>query len=166
MPGNSNSGRRPKTNREKQLIGSHNRDRSRDFEPPPCAEFEKMPEPPARLRQEARDWWEALAPMLWNNGTLHPLHSGALATLCRAKADLEGFENLLSEDFNKRFIPKRDSDGNVISIDISPVQKQVDKIRDQVTKMEREFGLTPASCDNVRAARPASKGKPIKSITS
>lgn len=164
MPGNRNSGRRPKTNREKQLIGSVHRDLDRDNEPPPCA-VEEMPKPPADLSSAARDWWDSLLPMLWNNGTLHPLHAGALAELCRAKADLAGFQTMLAEDFRKRLIPKRNANGDVIGVDIMPAQKMVNQLRDQVMKMEREFGLTPASCDSVRAARPASAGKPIKSVT-
>lgn len=107
MPGNANSGRRPKyTDDERKLLGFPPSRRNPNEPQAPEGEVTR----PAHLSKMAVDVWDELAPLALSMGTLTVADTAAFGTLCELEStrrhasqqkDAKGWAMFtLSEDYN------------------------------------------------------------------
>ena len=106
-----------------------------DAEPKPRA---WVPRCPAHLDAEAKKEWKRLVPMLKRMRVLTEVDGMALATLCQAWSTLVKAQAKLTE----MGILYKTPNGYIQQ---SPLFSRVNQNVDIVTKLSREFGLTPAS---------------------
>lgn len=107
MPGNANSGRRPKySDSERQVLGFPPSRRNPNEPKPPSAPIVK----PGHLSQMASEVWDEMAPECEEMGTLTAADTQAFATMCELEStrrhaskqkDAEGWAMFtMSEDYN------------------------------------------------------------------
>ena len=116
-----------------------------DKTPPPCPDY---------LDDVARSEWDRQVEILMDMGVLTEADGPALATLCvatsilaRAQKELETSDLTVSE-------------GSRVNPIITVINTQIDTI----TKISREFGLTPAARTRIRADDQVMLGDPIERI--
>jgi P27 family predicted phage terminase small subunit len=101
------------------------------------------PTPPDWLADDALQEWNRIVPLLDAAGLLKRLGRAALVAYCTAWAELADATRELAKG------------GTVIETEngpmLSPHVKRADKAREQLVKLGREFGLTPAAETGVKA---------------
>jgi len=113
---------------------------NRKLEPKPD---QRSPIRPAWLKGEARKAWESLVPQLKKMGVLTRIDRNALARYC----DMWRRWRELCEfiDINGTTLPLKKRDGTIYDIKQLPHAKQETQLRDQLLRLEKEFGLTPSA---------------------
>jgi len=137
-------GTKPKPVRLKILEGNPGRRKLNMDEPKPAP---IAPECPDWLLDDAKEEWKTMSIMLEKLGMLTFIDKAAFAGYCQAYAKWKK-----AEEFIKKFgftykIPKKDKEGNVVSIFIAafPEVSIARASLEQVRQFCSEFGLTPSS---------------------
>lgn len=139
-------GPRPGPNAMKILRGNPGKRRVVDC-PRPEADEQALPRAPAWLDAEAKVKWKELVPQLERMGVLARIDRDALARYCdtwawwrrmRAFIDQKGETYLL-----------RDDEGKPKYIQQLPQVAIAHKLATQLTRLEAEFGLTPAARSSI-----------------
>ena len=93
---------------------------------------------PSGLGYHGKKIWNRLLPMLGNQGVL-------------TDVDIAGFERycFLWDQWKALTKEKKDDEGNRIEVDINKLMK----LESGFSKLEQQFGLTPASRPNVKATK-------------
>jgi len=110
----------------------------------------KAPECPAHLDDMARVEWDRMVPILLGMGVLTEADYMALGTLCQAFSTMAKAQDQL----NKTGILFKTPNGYVQQ---SPLVSIVNQNADLVTKLCREFGVTPSARSRVNAQEKSEK---------
>src|SRR5450830_364039 len=137
-------GTKPKPVALKLLEGNPGRRKLNTDEPKPLP---IAPECPDWLLDDAKEEWKAMSAILERLGILTSVDKAAFAGYCQSYAKWKK-----AEEFIKKFgftykIPKKDKDGDVVSIFISafPEVSISRSSLEHVRQFCAEFGLTPSS---------------------
>lgn len=134
---------------------------------PPCPE--ELP-CPKWLTGMAREVWGRLVPMLHRAGIIREADRHVLERYCVAYAQWRGILEWL--DVSGTQIVSRDpTSGVVVKIEEFPQVRRAERLADQMLRMERHLGLTPAARadlvgdqisphENRGGARPGQTGRP------
>ena len=97
---------------------------------------------PSGFGYHGKKIWKRLLPMLAEQGVL-------------TDADIAGLERycFLWDQWKLLTKPKRDEEGNLLDVDINKLMK----LESGFSKLEQQFGLTPASRPNIKATKVESK---------
>ncbi len=104
---------------------------------------EGVPECPDWLDDEAKAAWHDVAPMLESMGVLTRVDGHALARYCRLWSRWRKAEAFIAEKGD--MYPLRDENGSVKYFHQWPQVAIANKLAQQLTKLEAEFGMTPSS---------------------
>lgn len=150
------AGRKPLPTHLKIVKGTARPHRLNKDEPRPPV---TVPAPPAHLDERARDKFTDLAEMLARYGVMTELDVGALARYavvwCRW-TDAEA-------EVKRRGPVVKTEAGNIVQ---NPFLAVANKCVLQLTQIEAEFGLTPASRSRIRAAAPTYTSDPFEEFLS
>ena len=137
-------GTKPKPVKLKLLEGNPGKRKLNMDEPKPAP---IAPKCPGWLLDDAKEEWKQMSSALEKLGMLTFIDKAAFAGYCQAYAKWKK-----AEEFIKKFgftykIPKKDKDGNVVSIFIAafPEVAIARSSLEQVRQFCSEFGLTPSS---------------------
>ena len=106
---------------------------------------------PDWLLPEAKEEWKKLSPTLEALGILTTIDKAAFAGYCQSFAKWKAAEQFLKKHGTTYKIPKRDRDGNIISVYMasSPEVAIARASLEQVRRFAAEFGLTPPSRERI-----------------
>jgi P27 family predicted phage terminase small subunit len=104
----------------------------------------RIPKCPAHLDQRAREEWRKLIPILKRMRVLSEADGMTLANLCQTYSTLVRAQ----EKLNEMGILYKAPSGYIMQ---SPLLSVVNQCVDTITKLSREFGLTPASRSRLSA---------------
>lgn len=113
---------------------------------PPC---------PKWLDDDARNCWRRLADKLDAAGILTVIDGNALARYCHLWARWRRAEDFIKEKGD--MYPLKDADGSVRYWQPWPQLSIAHKLAQQLTRLEQEFGLTPASRPRISVIPPATQ---------
>ena len=137
-------GTKPKPTKLKLLEGNPGKRPLNMNEPKPAPIAPKCPD---WLLDDAKEEWKEMSPVLERLGILTLVDKAAFAGYCQAYAKWK-----MAEEFIKKFgftykIPKKDKEGNVVSIFIAafPEVAIARSSLEHVRQFCAEFGLTPSS---------------------
>jgi len=138
------AGRKPKPTKLKLIEGNPGKRPLNLNEPKPNP---NIPECPDWLLDDAKEEWKRMSVTLQKLGMLTFIDKAAFMGYCQAYAKWKKAEEFIKQHgFTYKF-PKKDKEGNVISIYIAPFP-EVGIARaalEQVRQFCSEFGLTPSS---------------------
>jgi P27 family predicted phage terminase small subunit len=123
---------------------------------------DRIPDPPERLRDEAREEWVRIAPELYRLGVLTVIDLRPLACYCQAYGDWCEAEDAMiaakADDPHSFGLTLETPNGGIIA---NPLVRIRASARDKVMRYATEFGFTPASrtriSGNASANEPAPK---------
>ena len=98
---------------------------------------------PKWLDDEARKVWAELVPMLEGMGVLTRIDGHALARYCRLWSRWRKAESFIEE--KGEMYPLRDDNGRVKCFMQWPQVAIANKLAQQLTRLEQEFGMTPSA---------------------
>jgi len=101
------------------------------------------PKCPTWLDEEAKAAWRQVVPMLEGMGVLTKADGNALARYCRIWSRWRKAEDFIDE--HGLVYPLKDDDGNVKCVQQWPQVSIANKLAQQLTRLEGEFGLTPSA---------------------
>jgi P27 family predicted phage terminase small subunit len=108
------------------------------------------PDPPDWLDDDARKAWDELVPMLEGMGVLTRIDGNALARYCRLWVRWRKMETFIQE--KGEMYPLRNDDGNVKCFVQWPQVAIANKLAQQLTRLEQEFGMTPSARARIQVA--------------
>ncbi len=157
MPGvkGKSGGHNRKPTRHKQLVGEKHKARTQTKEPD---RVEGNVLPMASLDEYGQRIFDYYGPMLENNGTMSRADAFAFTMLCKKAADWMS----LVQNIDRRKLTFMNNKGDE---KIAPLIKLEMQTYDQLTKMMREFGLTPVSRASVVKIGKNENELPFKGIT-
>ena len=136
-------GRKPKPTNLKLLAGNPGRHplNKNEPKPPPVA-----PRCPGWLNKTAKKEWKRIAPSLEQLGLLTEIDMANLAAYCRTYAEMIKAEQFLEKHGLTYQIPKRDEEGNVISLYVQqwPQISIVRRCQEEIRSYSALFGLSPS----------------------
>ena len=137
-------GRKPKPTNLKILEGNPGKRPLNLNEPKPIS---IAPECPDWLLDDAKKEWKRLAPELERLGLLTILDMAAFAGYCQSYAKFKAAERFLKKNGTTYRIPKKNKEGEVISVYIAPSPEVAiaNQCLKQIIALASEFGLTPSS---------------------
>lgn len=100
------------------------------------------PKKPNWLKGDAKKCWEALVPQLKIMGVLSKIDGNALSRYCKMWGDWRKLDQFLEKNGSTFPLKK---DGVIYEIKQFPQSKMAQQIRDQLLRLEKEFGLTPSA---------------------
>lgn len=117
---------------------------------PPC---------PRWLCKDGKAVWKQVAPLLDDMGVLAKIDRNALSRYCEYFARWKQASVWIKE--NGEVYPLRDDDGKIKCFQQFPQVGIVNQLGQQLSRLEKAFGLLPASRANIKIAPPptASKNK-------
>ena len=129
----------PKPTALKKLSGSWRADINHAEPEPP----EGIPEPPDFLCEQALAYWDALVPILQDMGLITMADGDSLALYCQSLARLAQCEKIINEEgpTYKTYTPN----GELSMIKMRPEAGLAKQLYPIVTKLGKEFGLSPAA---------------------
>ncbi len=119
------------------------------------------PDPPDWLDDEARETWDRLVPMLEGMGVLTRIDGHALARYCRLWSRWRRAEAFIEE--KGEMYPLRDDAGKVKYFQQWPQVAVANKLAQQLTRLEGEFGMTPSARSRIQLAPVAGERRTDKS---
>lgn len=149
MPGNRNSGRRPKPTALKQLQGNPGKRKLNLNEPKPP---EGRPEMPQGLTREAKQEWKRIVPMLEQMGILTVADGKALAAYCASYAAWMQAERHIAK-FGIVLATVDEETGQSYVKANPAVRIRGDALR-LMKSFLTDFGLTPASRSRLHVNEP------------
>lgn len=135
-------GPRPRPNAIKMMRGNPGKRRVVDCPRPEAAET-RLPSAPAWLDREAKAKWRELVPQLKCMGVLARIDRDALSRYCDTWAWWRRIRLFIDEKGETYLL--RDDDGRPRYIQQLPQVAIAHKLATQLTRLEAEFGLTPAA---------------------
>jgi P27 family predicted phage terminase small subunit len=138
------TGPKPKPTKLKLLEGNPGKRKLNKNEPRPANISSTCPD---WLLDGAKKEWKRLSPQLEALGILTDIDRAAFAGYCQSFAKWKAAEQFLKKHGTTYKIPKRDRDGNVVSVYMAPFP-EVAIARaslEQLRQFAAEFGLTPSS---------------------
>ena len=135
------------------------RAKTRDGEPEPSP---GLPECPAWLRDKAKLAWGQLVPLLDDMGVLFRVDEKALARYCELWARwLEASQWIQA---NGEVWEKKDEEGNLTYAQQYPQVGIVNKLGEQLARLESQFGMTPSARAGLTVDndKNKTKGKPAQ----
>jgi P27 family predicted phage terminase small subunit len=165
VPGTSKSGRKPKPLRLKLLTGGRVRQRDRRVADVPPA----LPNCPAGVQADdkARAHWEALTTRLGPLRLLRATDGEALAMLCFALADADRLREEFQRTQCRGLLVERleRSDGTVRTRPrLNPLLRAISDNSRLVRQWLSEFGLTPATLEQVPPAPAPTPADPLEAL--
>jgi len=152
MPGNKNSGRKPKPTGLKLISGNAGK------RPLNLAEAEidlDRPLPPPHLTDDAKVEWGRVVETLYLAGLMTAVDRAALAAYCQAYGRWAQAERALAEmaakDPTTGGLLIKTSNGNAIQ---NPLVGIANKAQADLVRYAAEFGMTPSSRSRVQATPP------------
>ena len=145
-------GPRPIPNAIKALRGNPGLRRLNVHPRPEATEMARKippPSPPAWLDAGARAKWRELVPLLRQMGVLARIDRGALARYCDTWAWWMRSRKFIEEKGDTYVL--RDEEGKPTYIQQYPQVSIAHKLATQLTRLEGEFGLTPAARASIHA---------------
>lgn len=115
-----------------------------------------VPDCPEWLDDEAKSAWQDVAPMLEGMGVLTRIDGNALARYCRLWSRWRKAEDFIEQ--KGEMYPLRSDDGKVKYFQQWPQVSIANKLAQQLTKIEAEFGMTPSARARLSVA-PISKAQ-------
>lgn len=144
--GQKSGGHNRKTNREKEILGVARRRLAAESPPPPKgAEFVLELD---GLDEAGRLFYEKTMAALKANGTMGDGEELALHVMARRLVDWCEADAQIRK--YKRWLPRRDKDGNVVGMDVSAFHKIERELWQDLLQLQREYGRTPLSRDQIR----------------
>jgi len=138
------AGRKPKPVKLKLIEGNPGKRPLNldELKPNPIA-----PKCPSWLMNDAKKEWKRVAPELEILGLLTHIDMASFAGYCQSFAKWKKAEEFIKKHGSTYKIPKRDKDGNVVSVYIAqfPEVAIANQCLNQVRAFCAEFGLTPSS---------------------
>ena len=110
------------------------------------------PDRPEWLDDQAKAAWDELAPLLEGMGVLTRIDGNALARYCRLWSRWRKMEAFIEE--KGEMYPLRTEDGGVKCFQQWPQVAIANKLAQQLTRLEQEFGLTPSARTRIHIDRP------------
>jgi P27 family predicted phage terminase small subunit len=110
-----------------------------------------VPSPPPWLSAEEQAGWEELVPLLEGMGVLSRADGNALARYCRLWSRWRKMEKFIDE--RGEMYPLKGDDGHVKCFQQWPQVAIAAKLAQQLTRLEQEFGLTPAARTRIQVNR-------------
>ena len=101
------------------------------------------PDRPVWLDDQAREMWDHLVPLLEVMRVLTRIDGNALARYCRLWARWRKAESFI--DSKGEMYPLKDNQGGVKCFVQWPQVGIANKLAQQLTRLEQEFGMTPAA---------------------
>lgn len=148
------SGPMPKPTALKKLEGTDRPDRTNPREPKP----QLGAAPPDHLQGEARDTFYMLAHEFNAAKILTVLDSPALTMLCEIYADYRELKDIVARD---GYLVDHVATGGFTVKKLNPVAPQLNKVRDQLLTLLRDFGATPASRTKVHTVEGTDEVDPL-----
>ncbi len=148
-------GHNRKPTRHRQLVGEQHKARTMLPEPD---KVDGKVLPMVKLDDHAQRFFDYYAPMLENNGTMSMADAFAFTMLCKKAADWIA----VSKKTEDICLTSCDNKGNE---KIAPLIRLEMYLFDQVTKMLREFGLTPVARSAVTKIGNGEKRLPFAGTT-
>ena len=138
------AGRKPKPTNLKRLEGNPGRRPLNKNEPKPIP---IAPECPEWLSNKAKEEWARAAPVLERLGLLTELDRAVFAGYCQNYGKWVEAEKFLKEKGTTYAYPRKDKDGNTISLYIAPYPQVAiaRQCMELIIKLCAEFGMTPSS---------------------
>ena len=109
------------------------------------------PDRPEWLDDQAKAAWDELAPLLEAMGVLTRIDGNALARYCRLWSRWRKMEAFIEE--KGEMYPLRTEDGGVKCFQQWPQVAIANKLAQQLTRLEQEFGLTPSARTRIHIDR-------------
>ena len=128
-----------------------------DREPQPAKE---LPRCPSWLDKSSRAAWRVLAPALHECGILTKIDRNPLARYCRFWTRWRRAEDWIEE--NGSAYPLKDADGKTRRIMTFPQVAIANALALQLTRLEQEFGMTPASRSRLTLEQAELERDPLK----
>jgi P27 family predicted phage terminase small subunit len=116
------------------------------------------PKCPSWLDKDAKAAWRQIVPMLEQMGVLTRIDVNALARYCRLWSRWRRAEKFIEE--KGEVYTLRDEKGNVRCVQQFPQVGIANKLAQQLTRLEQEFGMTPSARTRIQitpVAQPSSK---------
>ena len=108
------------------------------------------PDRPDWLDEDARKMWDHLLPMLDGMGVLTRVDGNSLARYCRLWSRWRKAESFIEEKGD--MYPLRGDDGQVKCFQQWPQVAIANKLAQQLTRLEQEFGMTPSARARLQVA--------------
>lgn len=108
-----------------------------------------LPKPPIKLNKVAARIWRELIDELSQMGVIGNIDRRSLARYCHLTARWLKCEEFIADKGSIYVI--KEKDGSVRYIQQYPQVSEANKLAAQLTRLEQEFGMTPASRARVRA---------------
>jgi P27 family predicted phage terminase small subunit len=112
------------------------------------------PRCPDWLDEDAKAAWRHLIPQLDSMGVLTRIDGNALARYCRLWSRWRKAEAFL--DKNGEMYPLKDEAGKVKCFQPFPQVSIANKLAQQLTRLEQEFGMTPSARTRIQLNKPMS----------
>ncbi len=109
-----------------------------------------VPDRPDWLDEQARQVWDQLVPLLEMMGVLTRVDGNALSRYCRIWTRWRKAEEFI--DDKGEMYPLKDDKGAVKCFMQWPQVAIAHKLAQQLTRLEQEFGMTPASRTRIQVA--------------
>jgi P27 family predicted phage terminase small subunit len=109
------------------------------------------PRRPKWLDPVAKSAWRRLVPMLERMGALARIDGNALARYCRLWSRWRAAEDFIARE--GEFYVRKDEAGHVRAVIPFPQVRAAAQLAEQLLRLEREFGMTPASRARLSAPR-------------
>ncbi len=119
------------------------------------------PDAPEWLDQEARAAWDRVVPLLEGMGVLTRIDGHALARYCRLWSRWRRAEAFIEE--KGEMYPLRDDAGKVKYFQQWPQVAVANKLAQQLTRLEGEFGMTPSARSRIQLVPAADERRTDKS---
>lgn len=110
------------------------------------------PDCPDWLDDQAKAAWDEIVPLLQDMGILTRIDGNALARYCRLWSRWRKMEAFIEE--KGEMYPLRAEDGSVKYFQQWPQVAIANKLAQQLTRLEQEFGLTPSARTRIHVDRP------------
>lgn len=111
-----------------------------------------LPRCPAWLDADAKAAWKQLAPMLAAMGCLTKIDTNALARYCRLWARWRKAEAFI--DKHGEVYPLKDDEGKTRCVQQWPQVAIANKLAQQLSRLEAEFGMTPSARSRIQIEKP------------
>jgi P27 family predicted phage terminase small subunit len=138
----------------KKLSGSWRVNDNKDAPEPE----EGVPDKPNFLSGEASGYWDALVPLLQGMGLLTMADGDSLGLYCQSLARLAECERVINEE-GLTYTQYAD-DGTIRMIRARPEQRMAKELYTIVSRLGKEFGLSPSSRAHLNVAD-ANKNMPV-----
>jgi P27 family predicted phage terminase small subunit len=111
---------------------------------------EGVPQKPTFMSEEAQGYWDALVPLLLDMGLLTMADGDSLALYCQSLARLAECERVINEE--GLTYTQYAEDGSIRMIRARPEQRMAKELYTIVSRLGKEFGLSPSSRAHLNVA--------------